>query len=107
MEKSFNDENFQKEVIEASKLKPVLVDFFAVWCGPCRLQSSIIAELAEEMKDLAVVGKINTEEAVQVSSRYQIMSIPTIILFRDGAAKETFSGLQSKENLAGAIKKYL
>ncbi|MDD5071869.1 MAG: thioredoxin [Patescibacteria group bacterium] len=107
MERVFNDENFQKEVIEASGEKPVLVDFFAVWCGPCQIQGPIVDEVAEEMEGKAVVGKINTEEAPETSSKYGIMSIPTIILFKDGQAKETLNGLQSKEALAEVIEKYL
>jgi thioredoxin len=107
MAKIFNDENFQAEVIEVSKTKPVFVDFFAAWCGPCKLQSPIIDELAEEMGEKAVVGKVNTEEAAEVSTQYNIMSIPTLILFKDGEVKEIFNGLQPKESLVEIIKKYL
>jgi len=107
MAKVFNDENFQKEVIEASNDRPVLVDFFAAWCGPCKIQGPIIDEVAEEMGDKAIVGKLNTEEAPETSSRYGVMSIPTIILFKDGEAKETLNGLQPKEALGEVIKKYL
>jgi len=107
MAKVFNDENFQKEVIEASKTKPVLVDFFATWCGPCKLQGPIVDEVAEEMGEKAVVGKANTEEAVEASTKYDVMSIPTLILFKDGAVKEVLNGLQTKETLEEIIKKYL
>ena len=107
MEKIFNDENFKTDVIEASKSKPVLVDFFATWCGPCKLQGPVIEEVAKEIGDKAVVGKINTEEGVATSNQYGVMSIPTIILFKDGQVKETFVGLQAKDFLLEAIKKYL
>ena len=107
MAKVFNDENFDKEVIEASREKPVLVDFFASWCGPCKIQGPIIDEVAEGLGEKAVVGKLNTEEAPETSSRYGVMSIPTIILFKDGEAKETLNGLQPKEALGEVIKKYL
>jgi thioredoxin 1 len=107
MAKVFNDENFQKEVIEASGQKPVLVDFFAVWCGPCQIQGPIIDEVAEEMEGKAFVEKVNTEEAPETSEKYGVMSIPTIVLFKDGQAKETLNGLQSKESLTEVIKKYL
>ena len=107
MAKIFNDDNFNKEVIEASKEKPVLVDFFASWCGPCKIQGPIIDEVAEGLGEKAVVGKLNTEEAPETSSRYGVMSIPTIILFKDGETKETLNGLQSKEALGEVIKKYL
>ena len=103
MEKQFTDENFQEEVIEASKSKPVLVDFFAPWCGPCKIMGPIIEELAEEVKDKAIVGKLNTEEAQVVAQKYEVMSIPTIILFKDGEVKETLVGLQAKENLIELI----
>lgn len=107
MAKVFNDENFQEEVIEASKTKPVLVDFFASWCGPCKLQGPIIDELAEEIGEKAIVGKANTEEAVETSTKYEVMSIPTLILFKDGAVKEVLNGLHPKEALLEVIKKYL
>jgi len=107
MAKIFNDENFQKEVIEASNDKPVLVDFFAPWCGPCKIQGPVIDEVAEEMGDKAIVGKVNTEEAPEISSKYGVMSIPTIILFKDGQAKEILNGLHPKEALVEIIKKYL
>jgi thioredoxin 1 len=107
MAKVFNDENFQEEVIEASRTKPVLVDFFASWCGPCKLQGPIIDELAEEIGGKAIVGKVNTEEAMESSIKYEVMSIPTLILFKDGIVKEVLNGLQTKETLAETIKKYL
>jgi len=107
MAKIFNDENFQKEVVEASKIKPVLVDFFATWCGPCKLQGPIIDELAGEIGEKAVVGKANTEEAVEASTKYEVMSIPTIILFKGGEVKEVLNGLHSKEVLLEVIEKYL
>ncbi|MDD5032110.1 MAG: thioredoxin [Patescibacteria group bacterium] len=107
MAKVFNDENFQKEVLEASKEKPVLVDFFAAWCGPCKIQGPIIEEVAEEMGEKAIVGKLNTEEAPETSNQYGVMSIPTLILFKGGEVKETLNGLQPKETLVEVIKKYL
>ena len=107
MAKVFNDENFQKEVIEASKEKPVLVDFFANWCGPCKIQGPIIDEVAKEMGEKAVVGKLNTEEAPKTSDRYGIMGVPTLLLFKGGEVKETLNNLQPKEVLVEVIKKYL
>lgn len=99
MAKVFNDDNFSEEVIEASKEKPVLVDFFAVWCGPCQAQSPIIDEVAKEIDDKAIVGKLNIDEAQKIAEDYNVMSVPTIILFKDGQVKETLTGLQAKENL--------
>ena len=107
MTKIFTDDNFEKEVIETSKTKPVLVDFFAVWCGPCKMQGPIVEQLADEMGEKAAVGKANVEEAVKTAEQYGVMSIPTLVVFKDGSAKETITGLQSKDSLAALIKKYL
>ena len=80
----FTNENFEKEAIEASKEKPVLVDFFASWCGPCKMQGPIVDELESEIADKAVVGKLNTETAQDIAGKYGVMSIPTLIVFRNG-----------------------
>jgi thioredoxin 1 len=103
----FTNENFQKEAIEASKEKPVLVDFFASWCGPCKMQAPIIDEVAKEVGDKAVVGKLNTEEAQEVAGKYGVMSIPTLIIFRNGEPAETMVGMQPKEGLIEAIEKHI
>jgi thioredoxin 1 len=102
----FKSDNFQKEAIEASKEKPVLVDFFAEWCGPCKMQGPIIDELAEEIKDKAVVGKLNIDEAGDIAEKYQVMSIPTMIIFKDGEVQETMTGLRDKGVLTEILKKY-
>ncbi|MFH1745283.1 MAG: thioredoxin [bacterium] len=107
MSQQFTNENFQKEVIDASKEKPVLVDFFAPWCGPCKIQGPVVDEVAKEMEDKAIVGKVNTEEAADVSQKYNVMSIPNILLFRNGEVKENMTGLRSKEDLIEIINKYL
>lgn len=107
MVKEFTDQNFQEEALEASKNKPVLVDFFASWCGPCKIMSPIVDEVAEELKEKAVVGKLNTEEAQQIAQEYNIMSIPTVILFRNGEVKETLVGLQTKDKLIEIIQNNL
>ncbi len=104
MEKQFTDDNFKEEVIEASKSKPILVDFFAPWCGPCKIMGPIIEEVAEAVKEKAIVGKLNTEEAQATAQEYGIMSIPTLILFKDGKPKQTMVGLQTKEALIELIK---
>jgi thioredoxin 1 len=106
MAQQFNDANFKQEVIEASKNKPVLVDFFAPWCGPCQIQGPIVEQLADEVKDSAIVAKVNTEEAMQVAMEYAIMSIPTLMIFRNGQVVEKYVGLQPKESLAEALKKH-
>lgn len=106
MAKAFTDTNFESEVIEASKEKPVLVDFFASWCGPCKMQAPIVEELSEEMGDQAVVGKLDTEQSPETASKYNVMSIPTLIIYRNGEPVETMVGLQSKDSLAETLKKH-
>ena len=106
MSKEFSDANFQSEVIEASKSKPVLVDFFAAWCGPCKMQGPIVDALAEAMGERAVVGKLNTEEAPETAAKYGVMSIPTLIVFRNGQPIETMVGLQSQEGLEAVLEKH-
>lgn len=106
MSMQFNEEKFNEEVIEASKQKPVLVDFFASWCGPCKIQGPIIDQLADEVKGKAVVGKFDIESGQNIASQFEVMSIPTIILFKDGQVKEKLIGLQSKDFLLELIGKY-
>ncbi|RMD70242.1 MAG: thiol reductase thioredoxin, partial [Bacteroidetes bacterium] len=73
--------NFQREVIEQSFLKPVLVDFWAPWCGPCRVLGPVLEQIAEENKDRFVLVKVNTEEQPELAQQYRIMSIPNVKLF--------------------------
>ena len=107
MVKNFDDENFNEEVIEASKNKPVLVDFFAAWCGPCKIQGPVINELAEEMGDKVIVGKADTEVCPEVSAKYGIMSIPDIMIFKNGEVVENLVGLRPKDSLKAFLEKYL
>lgn len=101
---TLNAKNFDKEVLEADG--PVLVDFWAPWCGPCQIMGPIVDELAEEFEKLGVrVGKMNVDDAPAVASQYGIMSIPTLILFKGGAAVEQLVGVQSKERLAAKLSK--
>jgi len=103
----FTDQNFKGEAIEASKTKPVLVDFFAAWCGPCKMQGPVIDEVSEEMGDKAVVGKLDTEASQATAQEYGVMSIPTLLVLKDGEVKETLVGLQSKDSLIETLNKYL
>ncbi|MCD4693888.1 thioredoxin [bacterium] len=107
MTKQFNDQNFDKDVVEASKEKPVLVDFFAEWCGPCKMQGPIIDSLSEEIGDKAIIGKLDVEEAQQIASKYEVMSIPTLLLFKDGEIKEKIVGMRDKDSLKEILEKYL
>jgi len=107
MEKEFSDESFKKDVIEISLQKPVLVDFHAPWCAPCKVIAPIIEELAEEIGDKAIVGKLNTQTHIKTAIDYGIMSVPTLAIFKDGREKERVSGLRSKEEMIRMIEKYL
>jgi thioredoxin 1 len=96
-----NDQNFSTEVENGGL---VLVDFFADWCGPCKLMGPIIEELVEEYKDKNVkIGKLNVDEAKVTAEKYGIMSIPTVILFKNGKVVWQASGVQSKESLKEMI----
>jgi thioredoxin 1 len=107
MAKMFTDENFKQEVIEASKIKPVLVDFFAEWCGPCHVMAPIIDELVSEMGDKAVVGKLNVDEARESAAEYGVMSIPTLKIFKGGKVVEETVGVQSRDNLVELLNKHI
>ncbi len=85
----------------------VLVDFWATWCPPCRIQNPILEELAEEIHDRASITKLDVDDHGQIAARYGIRSIPTLILFRNGEVVERFVGVQQKETLKAAIITYL
>ena len=106
-EHTFNDDNFADAVEAASKDKPVLVDFFASWCGPCQSQAPIIGELAKEMGDKAVVGKIDVDDSPDTAQKFQVMGIPSLKIFRNGKVVEEFTGLQQKGTLVDALNKHL
>lgn len=99
------DSDFQTEVLDYKGL--VLVDFWAPWCGPCRMMSPTIEEIGEEKKDVLKVLKMNVDEESATAEKYQIMGIPTLILFKDGEAVETMVGLQTKESLVEVIERHL
>jgi len=102
----FTDQNFETEVLKSDV--PVLVDFFAEWCGPCRMLGPILEELALDMKDKKVkIGKLDIDEAPEVSKKYNIMSVPTIMIFKNSEPVETMSGLQTKEVLSEKLEKLI
>ena len=101
------DNTFQQEVVEASKTKPVLVDFWATWCGPCKMLSPLVEELAGERSEQLNVAKIDVDENQAVSSQFGIMSIPTLILFKDGKPVKQLVGYMPKARLLSQIEQYL
>ena len=100
-----NDSNFKSEVTDSAM--PVLVDFWAPWCGPCRMIAPILEELAKEYDGKVKVVKINVDDSPNTASEYGIRSIPTLILFKDGKVFEKTVGAQSKENLKQLVDKSL
>jgi len=99
------DANFDKEVLKADK--PVLVDFWAVWCGPCQMQDPIVEEVAKAMTGKAKIGKFNVDENPNIAQKYGIMSIPTLMIFKSGTVVKQFIGVQSKETLLGELNKLI
>ena len=98
----FTDANFQSEVLHSDK--PVLVDFWAEWCSPCRILSPTIDQLADEYSGKVKVGKVDTDSNREISVQYGISAIPTVILFKDGEVQKKFVGLQSKGDFVAAIE---
>lgn len=103
MEKVFTDENFEEEVMKSEK--PVLVDFWAPWCGPCQVMGPIIDQLAKEMGEAAKVGKLNVDENRATAQKFSVMSIPTVIVFEGGKVKQQMVGVQNIDALKEALGK--
>ncbi|MBR2068064.1 MAG: thioredoxin [Solobacterium sp.] len=101
-ELTITNANFEEEVLKSDK--PVLVDFWAEWCGPCRMVAPVVAEIAEENPDIKV-GKVNVDDEPELAAKFGIMSIPSLLVFKDGQLVNQTVGLQPKENLLRLLGK--
>ncbi|MBU1151290.1 thioredoxin [Patescibacteria group bacterium] len=100
-EQSFNDDNFDEEVLK-SKI-PVLVDFYAEWCGPCKMMGPVIEEIAKEYEGKWKVGKLNVDEAPQTAQKYQVQSIPTLLFIKDGEVVDKMMGFRPKDDIVAKM----
>ncbi len=101
MEIIITKENFENEVLKSDK--PVLVDFFATWCGPCKMLMPTIDEIASERADIKV-GKVDVDENMELAKEYKVFSVPTLIAFKDGKVLKQMVGVQSKEQILDVFK---
>ena len=99
MAKEITTANFETEVLKSEK--PVLIDFWATWCGPCMRQGPVVEEMAEEGYE---VGKVDVDQNMALAQQFRVVSIPTLILFKNGAEVQRFVGLTSKEDLKNALE---
>ena len=99
---SLNEKNFEEEVLNSTK--PVLIDFWASWCGPCKMMSPVIDSLAEEMGEKVKVCKINIDEEQNLAVKYNVMSIPTFVVLKDGKEVGRSIGVQDKEEIISMLK---
>lgn len=102
---AFTDVNFENEVLNSEV--PVLVDFYADWCGPCKMMSPVIEELSTQYEGKAKIGKLNVDQNGATAQKYKVMSIPTILLIKDGQVVETLVGAVPKQQLEAKIKSVL
>lgn len=96
-----NNENFEMEVLQSEK--PVLIDFWASWCGPCRMMSPVVDNIAETMGDKVKVCKVNIDENQELAEKYEVMTIPTFLVIRNGKETGRTIGVQPKENILKLI----
>lgn len=102
---NLNSGNFDAEVLQSDV--PVLVDFWAAWCGPCRMIAPILDQLADEYDGKAKIAKVNVDEQAELASKYKVMSIPTLFLFKDGEVVDQTVGVRPKGELEAMIDKSL
>ena len=96
------EQNFEQEVLNSDK--PVLVDFWATWCGPCRMLAPTIEQLAEEQEGVAKVGKVNVDEQPKLAAKFGIASIPTLMVFENGKVKDTAVGVRPKAEIEDMLR---
>lgn len=99
---TLTNENFSSEVLSSDK--PVLVDFWATWCGPCKMLAPVIEEIAEEYADTVKVGKVNVDDCGELAAKYGIASIPTVIVFKNGKAVQSAVGYRPKEQILSMLE---
>lgn len=100
-----NNDNFESEVLESDL--PVLVDFWAEWCGPCKMVAPTVEEIASENEGKLKVGKLNVDEAKEIAGQYEVMSIPTLAIFKDGQMVDKVVGAVSKEAIMDKVTPHL
>lgn len=103
MEKKFTAANFEAEVLQSDQ--PVLVDFYADWCGPCKMMAPLVDQLAAEYEGKAVVGKLNIDDEVDIAGQYRVMTIPTLAVFKGGKLVDKMIGVVSKEAVKAMLDK--
>nr|WP_314268057.1 thioredoxin TrxA [uncultured Moellerella sp.] len=101
------DENFEEKVLKSTDAKPILVDFWAEWCGPCKMIAPILEEVAEEYTGKLTIAKLNIDQNPATAPKYGIRGIPTLLLFKDGAVVATNVGALSKTQLKGFLDSHL
>ncbi|MGN1205731.1 MAG: thioredoxin [Eubacterium sp.] len=100
-----NAQNFEEKVLQSDK--PVLIDFWAVWCGPCSMMSPVVEQIGDELADKLVVGKINCDENMEIAQQYKVAGIPAFFLFKGGEVVAKAVGAMSKSELLAQIEPYL